>query len=44
MANGMGGALHSRGVTVRGAEMRFPKSSVDDEDTAVSDILVGKKG
>lgn len=34
----MGGALPSRSVTVRGAEMRLPKSSV--EDTAVSDILI----
>lgn len=36
-----GNALPSRSVTVRGAEMRLPKSSV--KDTAVSDILVGKK-
>lgn len=36
----MGGALPSRSVTVRGAEMRLPKSSVEDEDTAVSDILI----
>lgn len=39
----MGSALLSRSVTVRGAEMRLPKSSVEDEDAAVSDILVGKK-